>query len=291
MASFAPTTGATPVEDSKSNNNYVTIKPYFRVTDWDAMLPKVQQIHDATLQKSNPGALHHHDWTKSNDQLLMRSTFTDAEALIANMDSLIPMIDELLSATAILDRFEIHGPESELCKIKLAHNNLDAEFYDSGSGFQTGFFSQSNDQVAQAEQDRLVCTCNPQFTIKNWAGVEPIMEQFMEVSSNEPNCLYFGWTKNNNTLYWHADFVNGEALKMHFQQVKPLLNALSVANGPAHLEHMEIHGPAAQLELIEESSDGYIDGLPVQYFITDSRVKRMARNFETLSANMSEDFM
>lgn len=274
-----------PVEDSQKK--YVTMRPYFRVTDWDAVLPIMQQMHDEITRTTSdqPSALYH-DWTRSNDQLSMRTTFDNAENLQKMLENIKPLLDIMLSTAAVLDRFEFHGPEAELQKIKQADNDLDAEYYDSHTGFQTGYFSQTNDKVSQGAFSHTMCTYNPQFTIHNWNAVQPIMEQFMELTSNETNCLYFGWTKDKaNKLYWHADFKNGEALKNHFEQVYPLLNAMTQVYPmdneqlpAAALDRIEVHGPLLELEKIEEGSK--FDTLPLEYYVTDNRVQRIIQNLE-----------
>lgn len=255
-----------------SQSRVVTMRPAFSVSDWDAALPLMQSFMDETSGQPGSG---HHDWTRSDDRLFWRSTFDDADAMLANMSIIEPLMASLLSTAAELDRFVVAGPTFDLERIQNQELSYDIEFYDSGTGFQTGSFNKGGIGAASPIGDKL-CSSHPQFTITDWDAAKPLMQEFINRTAEEDGCLHFGWAVNEaeSKVQWHGDYADGNALAAHFERTLPLINDL--LDGPAKLTHMEVHGPLAEIDKAKQLTAS----IDAEYHATDDRVKRLIDRFE-----------
>lgn len=104
------------------------------------------------------------------------------------------------------------------------------------------------------------------------------MDEFIEKTSAEPGCAYFGWTHSGDKLHWHGDYVDGEALKAHYHKVRPLLDALT-AGTVSTLDRFEVHGPSAELDKATPVLEG-LAGPALLEYQSDSRVKRLTDFWE-----------
>jgi len=245
----------------------VTMKPFFDVDDWDESLPMMMRIVEQAAEDQALG-LSSGSWTcTDNDQALWRSTFDNVGAMLENLNRIAPILTAMDAGPAPLNRIEFHGTSDDLKAIQqnmpsFRANDLSINFFDSGSGFQAGSVDRKD-----FERCRHACSFHPHFTVKDWAVVEPIMNRILTTTSDEEGCLHLGWTRSGDSLQWHGDYVNGEALKAHFEKVKPLL--LELVAGPATLVRMDVHGPAAELEKSVTLLDNFE---PVHFFKMDERV-------------------
>lgn len=97
-------------------SNSVSLHPYFKVHPGKleavkAFLPRF--IAKTTLENKNL----YYDFTLNGDVLFCREAYVDAGGLIEHLDSVGPMIQELLEI-ADLTRLEAHGPAGELTKLE-----------------------------------------------------------------------------------------------------------------------------------------------------------------------------
>lgn len=252
----------------------VTSHQQFTVEDWDAVLPLMQSLLDQTAAMEDAS---HYDWTKSDNQVMFRSTFSDADALLRHYDAIVgPILENLLAeGVASQDRHMLAGPPSELEKIQSRVSKLDADYFESADGFQTGFVNVTGaDNAEMAAGHGTLCTTHPSFKVTDWNSAGPLMRELIDTTCLEKGCTYFGWASKDEELSWHANFVSGSALREHFENVKPILQALTA--GPATLVRLELHGPSAELDKARAATDG-LDH--VFRYESDHRVSRLVQRF------------
>ena len=265
----------TTVPTETSSSNMVTSHQQFTLHDLDAALPIMQALFDQTSEMEKAS---HYDWTRADNQVLFRSTFEDAESLADHFEQVMaPLIEQLLAPEiATRDRYAITGRPTDLETIKSRLRVLDAEYFESPQGLQTGDISQAGaDNTGVATARGTLCTAHPTFKVHNWDMAAPIVREFIDRTGLEKGCTYFGWASNGDDLSWHGNYVSGSALREHFENVKPLIQALS--SGPATLVNLELHGPSIELDKARASME---DIGPVLRFDSDNRVKRLVQRFE-----------
>lgn len=83
---------------------------------------------------------------------------------------------------------------------------------------------------------------------------------FVEKTSTEKGCLYYGFTSNGNIVHCREAYASAEGLLEHLANVTELLDeALKISD----LHRLEIHGPAAELEKLKEP----LGGLDPDWFV------------------------
>lgn len=244
------------------------MRPSFTVSDWDATLPLMQTLADLMAEQE---LLSLSDWTRTDDELMWRSTFRDVDAMVSSLDRMALTLSLMDAGPASLNALEFHGSAENLEKIaqalpKIKAEDMDINFYDSGTGLQMG----SVDDRTALPLSRTACSSYPRFTVSDWSQAEPIMEKFITETTNETGCAHFGWTRSGNSLQWHGHYVDGDALKRHFELTRPLLDQLRA--GPAVLEDMHVHGPPSELQKVATQLDGIEQ---VRFFRDEERFPRL----------------
>merc|ERR1711861_105379 len=118
----------------------------------------------------------------------------------------------------------------------------------------SGFSCMVKDTTAP-EVPQTIMTIQPTFTVSDWAVAEPIMAEFVEATKKETGCTYYGWTRNDDKLFCREAYADAAA-------------------SLAHLEHIELHGPAAEVEKCKEKMDGF----GTKYFTIDSGFSCMVKD-------------
>ena len=96
-----------------------------------------------------------------------------------------------------------------------------------------------------ATQDKC-CTIVPYFKVpsENLQAFKKLSEAFVEKSSTEPKCLYYGFTFDGNEAHCREGYADAEGLLTHLDNVGALLQeALKIAE----ITRLEVHGPDAEL--------------------------------------------
>ncbi len=112
----------------------VTIVPYFKVHD--GKLDEFKAGCDALIEqtKKEPGALYYGYSFDGNDAHC-REGYKDGDALLAHLENIGPLLQEALKISDIT-RLEVHGPESELAKLREPLSNLNPQFFTLEYGFR-----------------------------------------------------------------------------------------------------------------------------------------------------------
>jgi len=250
-------------------------------------MPIMQEMVDYTA--TLPG-WDNFGWTRSGDRLIWRSAFDRADDMLMSFDELAPYINRLLAGPATMERVEFVSPSDQIAAIQKATASLanqmaaltQPEYFETIEDVQTGFFRKAT--ASEGKGENTLCTMTPHYTISDWAAARPLMQGIVDKSSKEAGCNYFGWTKRGDTLHSLEAFVDGDALKAHVDNVRPLMDELQ--QGPAALERVEVHGPASELAKIKNAAKDPWGGGKVEYFETTQG--RTALSMEGSEAQQAE---
>jgi quinol monooxygenase YgiN len=111
-----------------------TIAPYFKVHagQMEAFRAIAERFVDKTA--TEPKCLYY-GWSFHGDDVHCREGYADGDALLAHIENVGALIQEAVQV-ADITRFEIHGPEKELAKLREPLKELDAAFFVLEYGFR-----------------------------------------------------------------------------------------------------------------------------------------------------------
>lgn len=101
-----------------------------------------------------------------------------------------------------------------------------------------------------ATQDKC-CSIVPYFRVSSGklGAFKELCERFVEKTSTEPRCLYYGFSFNGDQVHCREGYEDAEGVLAHLENVGPLLEeALKIAE----LTRLEIHGPEQELAKLRE---------------------------------------
>ena len=101
-----------------------------------------------------------------------------------------------------------------------------------------------------ATQDKC-CSIVPYFRVSSGklGAFKELCERFVEKTSTEPECLYYGFSFNGDQVHCREGYEDAEGVLAHLENVGPLLEeALKIAE----LTRLEIHGPEQELAKLRE---------------------------------------
>ena len=111
-----------------------TIAPYFKIQA--DKLDDFKKLCTQLVEKSSrePNCLFY-GFTFKGDQAHCREGYADAEAVLAHLENIGPLLQEALKM-ADLSRLEVHSPEAELAKLRQPMAGLNPEFFTLEYGFR-----------------------------------------------------------------------------------------------------------------------------------------------------------
>ncbi len=101
-----------------------------------------------------------------------------------------------------------------------------------------------------ATQDKC-CTIVPYFKVQSGklGAFKEICEQFVEKTNQEPKCLYYGFSFDEDQVHCREGYQDAEGVLAHLENVGTLLGeALKISE----LTRLEIHGPEDELATLRE---------------------------------------
>jgi quinol monooxygenase YgiN len=107
----------------RAPSNFVSLHPYFKV-----YLGKLEAVKAALPRFVEKTATEEkvifYEFTVNGDEIFCREGYTDAEGVLIHLENVSVLLAELLTM-GDLTRIEVHGPATELEKLKkpLAHLN------------------------------------------------------------------------------------------------------------------------------------------------------------------------
>jgi len=119
-----------------------------------------------------------------------------------------------------------------------------------------------------ATQDRC-CTIVPYFKVQSGKleAFKALCEQFVEKSSGESRCLYYGFSFDGDQVHCREGYADADGALAHLENVGALLEeALTISE----LTRLEIHGPEEELEKLREP----LAGLKPQFFVLECGFRR-----------------
>ena len=95
------------------------------------------------------------------------------------------------------------------------------------------------------------CTIVPYFKVSSGKleAFKKLCERFVEKTSEEPKCLYYGFSFDGDQAHCREGYEDAEGVLMHLENVGPLLEK---APQIAELTRLEIHGPEKELAKLRE---------------------------------------
>ncbi len=108
-------------------SNFVSLHPYFKVHPGKldaikAMLPKFAE--KTATEKGNL----FYGFTMNGDELFCREAYENADGLLAHLDNVGALLAEAMKI-ADLTRIEVHGPATELDKLRKPLAHLKPQFF------------------------------------------------------------------------------------------------------------------------------------------------------------------
>jgi quinol monooxygenase YgiN len=117
-----------------NRDNCCSIAPYFKVSDGN--LERFKELCEKFVESSRTESkCLYYGFTFDGYQAHCREGYADAEGLLAHLNSVGPLLQEALQLAEIT-RLEIHGPESELQKLRTPLAALNPQFYSLECGFR-----------------------------------------------------------------------------------------------------------------------------------------------------------
>ena len=111
-----------------------SIVPYFNVPNEN--IPAFKGICERMVEKSKTEAkCLYYGFSFHGNEAHCREGYADAEGVLAHLDNVEALLGELLKAGE-MKRFEIHGPEAELAKLKAPLAKLDPIYFVLEYGFR-----------------------------------------------------------------------------------------------------------------------------------------------------------
>jgi len=111
-----------------------TIVPYFRVEQGNREIFRdlSKKLVEKTMDEA--GCLYY-GFSFCDDQAHCREGYVDAAALLAHLENVGPILDEILKYCEI-SRLEVHGPGAELEKLRAPLAGLNPQFFTLAHGFR-----------------------------------------------------------------------------------------------------------------------------------------------------------
>ncbi len=113
-----------------------TIVPYFQVESDRLSAFKELCVRFVAKTSEEVGCLYY-GFSFSGNVAHCREGYTGAEAVLAHLANVKPLLEEALSISSLV-RLEIHGPESELSKLRSPLAGLNPDFFTLEYGFRRG---------------------------------------------------------------------------------------------------------------------------------------------------------
>lgn len=95
------------------------------------------------------------------------------------------------------------------------------------------------------------CTIVPYFKVpsNNLQAFKKLCEQFVMKTSEEPKCLYYGFSFDGDQAHCREGYEDADGLLAHLKNVGELLTqALTIAE----ITRLEVHGPEKELAKLRE---------------------------------------
>jgi quinol monooxygenase YgiN len=128
-ATFTPRKEPMPTQDT-----CCTIVPYFKVAS--DKLPEFRKLCEQFVTRTSQEThCLYYGFSFHADQVHCREGYENAESLLAHLENVGPLLEEALKISEIT-RLEVHGPETELAKLRGPLAALNPVFFTLEYGFR-----------------------------------------------------------------------------------------------------------------------------------------------------------
>jgi quinol monooxygenase YgiN len=112
----------------------VSLHPYFKIHP--GKIETFRELCHRFVEKTKPepGCLYY-SFTFNADVVYCREGYVDAAALVAHAQNVGALLQEAMTLADVA-RLEVHGPESELDKLREPFANLNPQYFVLHSGFR-----------------------------------------------------------------------------------------------------------------------------------------------------------
>ena len=117
-----------------TNDKCCTIVPYFKIHTGNVQQFKALCEQMVEKTKTEPGCLYY-GFSFDGDQAHCREGYRDADATIAHVQNVGPLLTELFKIADVI-RFELHGPEVELAKLRGPLADAKPQYFNLECGFR-----------------------------------------------------------------------------------------------------------------------------------------------------------
>ena len=111
-----------------------SIAPYFEVKDENLAAFKALCNQCVEQSEKEPGCLYY-GFSFSDGAVHCREGYQDANALLTHVGNIDPLLQQMLQISTVT-RLEVHGPESELAKLREPLKDTHAKFFVLETGFR-----------------------------------------------------------------------------------------------------------------------------------------------------------
>ncbi len=117
-----------------TQDNCCSLVPYFKVSD--GKIEEFQQLCQRFVEKTNSESkCLYYGFSFDGNYVHCREGYEDAEGVLTHLENVSSLLEESLKIAEII-RFEIHGPEAELAKLREPLSNLKPQFFILKYGFR-----------------------------------------------------------------------------------------------------------------------------------------------------------
>ena len=113
------------------------------------------------------------------------------------------------------------------------------------------------------------CTIVPYFKIAptNLDAFRALCKKLMTKVSDEPGCLYYGFSFADDEAHCREGYADAEAMLIHNRNVADLFAEVQKV---ATVTRLEVHGPAEELAKLREP----LSGMRAQFFVLEYGFRR-----------------
>ena len=117
-----------------TEDNCCTIVPYFKVHE--GQLNAFKSLCERFVEKTSTEAkCLYYGFSFLEDQAHCREGYEGAEGVLAHLENVGSLLEEAMKIADII-RLEIHGPETELAKLRAPLGELNPDFFSLEYGFR-----------------------------------------------------------------------------------------------------------------------------------------------------------
>ena len=217
----------------------VTLAPYFRLHDREKFSSIWRSDYFKFAHKED---CVHYAFTFTDDSRAhCREAYPNAAAVLQHLaDVDVPLKAVLDPSIAELERLEVHGPAAELELLREALSPLGAKFFCCEWGFRPEHPAMAEDTVVHLY---------PYFKMKRNEEFKQIWRDAYEntkAAAPQEKSHQYAFSFDGDMASCRESYGDAAGVLLHLKNVDKPLHA--VLDGPAELDHIEVHGPADELE-------------------------------------------